>query len=157
MSLDFTFTHHEFVRLFSITSDPFAILLKLKTNAPGMVDFLSGTGFLVDQNGNPLEAPMDLGSASRNDGSLAAGLYPLLPGDLQRPLDFFGIHFDLTLPFAPSVSITSEQFRLRSDVDGPFGVGPGVPRDIFVPDTADPIYLFGIGLAGLLAVRFKFA
>src|SRR6266581_297340 len=83
LSLDFTFSHGEFVRLFTITSNPFVGLLKLQTNSPGMLDFLNGTGFLVDQHGNPLEQPQQLGSASGDNGSLAAGLFPLLPGDLQ--------------------------------------------------------------------------
>ena len=89
LSLDFTFSHGEFVRLFTVTSSPFVALLKLQTNSPGMVDFLSGTGFLVDQQGNPLQPPQQLGSAAGNNGLLAAGLFPLLPGDLSRPLDFF--------------------------------------------------------------------
>ena len=110
LSLDFTFSHGEFVRLFTITSNPFVGLLKLQTNSSGMLDFLNGTGFLVDQQGNPLQQPQQLGSAAGNNGSLAAGLFPLLPGDLQRPFDFFGVHLDLTLPVAPSISITGEDF-----------------------------------------------
>src|SRR5438270_7804891 len=114
LSLDFTFSHSEFVRLFTVTSSPFVALLKLQTNSSSMVDFLSGTGFLVDQQGNPLQQPQQLGSASGNNGLLAAGLFPLLPGDLQRPLDFFGIHFDLTLPTNRFVVITGEDFMFKS-------------------------------------------
>jgi len=88
LSLDFTFSNGEFVRLFTITSTPFVALLKLQTDSPGMVDFLSGTGFLVDQHGNALQPPQQLGSAAGDNGLLAAGLFPLLPGDLSRPLDF---------------------------------------------------------------------
>src|SRR6266446_10252483 len=80
LSLDFTFSHGEFVRLFTITSSPFMALLKLQTNSSGTVDFLHGTGFLVDEHGNPLEQPQRLGSASGSNGWLAAGLFPLLPG-----------------------------------------------------------------------------
>ena len=92
LSLDFTFSHGEFVRLFSVTSTPFVALLKLQTSSSSNVDFLSGTGFLVDQQGNPLQQPQQLGSASGDNGLLAAGLFPLLSGDLSRPLDFFGVH-----------------------------------------------------------------
>jgi hypothetical protein len=152
LSLDFTFSRGKFVRLFSITSAPFTGLLKLHTNSPGMLDFLNGTGFLVDQNGNPLQPPQQLGSASRNNGSLAAGLFPLLPGDLQRPLDFFGIHFDLTLPVAPSISITRENFLLTSDTNGPFGVGPGVNPDI-VPDQGSALLLLSLASLGLIPAR----
>ena len=115
LSLDFRFSPGEFVRLFSITSNPFVARLKLQTNSPGRLPFLNGTGFLVDQHGNPLQQPQQLGSASEDNGSLGAGLLPLLPGGLQRPLDFFGIHFDRTLPVSPSISITGEEFLFRSD------------------------------------------
>src|SRR5947209_1680566 len=74
LSLDFRFSKREFVRLFTITSDPFEALLKLQTNSPGMLDFLNGTGFMVDKHGHPLEQPQQLGSVSLDDGSLAAGL-----------------------------------------------------------------------------------
>jgi len=117
-----------------------------------MVDFLSGTGFLVDQEGNPLQPPQQLGSASGDNGLLAAGLFPLLPGDLSRPLDFFGIHFDLTLPVSPSLSITGEEFLFKSNGNAPFGVGPGVPSDI-VPDGGRTAVLLSITLAGLISMR----
>src|SRR5947208_1648820 len=152
LSLDFTFSHGEFVRLFTVTSNPFVALLKLQTNSPGMVDFLSGTGFLVDQQGNPLQPPQQLGSAAGNNGLLAAGLFPLLPGDLSRPLDFFGIHFDLTLPVSPFVSITGEEFLFKSDGNAPFGVGPGVPTDI-VPETGSTLLLLSLALFGPISMR----
>lgn len=150
LSLDFTFSNGKFVRLFTITSNPFVALLTLQTNGSGMLGFLDGTGFLVDQQGNPLQQPQQLGSASGDNGSLAAGLFPLLPGGLQRPLDFFGIHFDLTLPVNSSISITGAEFRLMSD--GPFGVGPGVPRDI-VPDQGSTLLLLSLGALGLILAR----
>jgi hypothetical protein len=151
LSLDFTFSHGEFVRLFTITSRPFIALLKLQTNGTEFGRF-GGTGFLVDQHGNPLQPPQQLGIASGNNGLLGASLLPLLPGDLQCPLDFFGIHFDLTLPRDPLVSITGEQFLLMSNPNGPFGIGPGVPPD-FVPDSGSTLLLFGIASFGLLALR----
>jgi hypothetical protein len=154
LSLDFTFSHGEFVRLFTVTSNPFVALLKLQTNSAGMVDFLSGTGFLVDQQGNPLQQPQQLGSASGNNGLLAAGLFPLLPGDLSRPLDFFGIHLDLTLPVSPFVSITGEEFLFESDSNAPFGVGPGVPADI-VPDTGTTLFLLSLALLGPILARVR--
>jgi hypothetical protein len=154
LSLDFTFSHGEFIRLFSVTSNPFVALLKLQTNSSGMVDFLSGTGFLVDQHGNPLEQPQLLGSASGDNGSLAAGLFPLLPGDLQRPLDFFGVHFDLTLPMALSTSITGEKFMFKSQGNGPFGVGPGIPSDI-VPDHSSTLVLLSLALLGPILARVR--
>lgn len=152
LSLDFRFSHGEFVRLFTVTSNPFVALLKLQTNSPGTLDFLHGTGFLVDRHGNPLDQPLQLGSAAGSNGSLAAGLFPLLSGDLPRPLDFFGIHLDLKLPPARSISITGEEFLFMSDRNAPFGVGPGVPTDI-VPDPGSTLFLLSLALLGPILAR----
>lgn len=152
LSLDFRFSNGEFVRLFTITSTPFLALLKLQTNSSGMFDCPgpdcpSGTGFLVDQHGNALQPPQELGSAGGD--LLAASLQPLIPVDLSRPLDFFGIHFDLTLPVRLSVAITGEEFLFESADKTPFGVGPGVPSDI-VPDSGSTCLLLCLGVIGLL-------
>ena len=152
LSLDFTFSHGEFVRLFTATPAPFVALLKLQTSSSSQVDFLSGTGFLVDQQGNPLQQPQQLGSASGDNGLLAAGLFPLLAGDLSRPLDFFGVHFDLTLPTSPLIVITGEDFLFKSGGNAPFGVGPGVPADI-VPESGRTALFLAITLAGLISMR----
>src|ERR1700750_2880400 len=85
VSLDFFFSSGEFVRLFSITSDSFHAQITLQTSGMGQVGFLSGTGFLFDQHGNPLDPEQDLGSASGDDGSMAAGLFPLFGSGLPRP------------------------------------------------------------------------
>jgi hypothetical protein len=156
LSLDFLFSGAQFVRLFSVTSD-FEVSVKLQTNSVGLVGFVDGTGFLSDQFGNPLQPPQVLGSASSSDGSMLAGLFPLFAGGgaPSQPFDFFAVHFDLSLPNNSSFEITGSEFELLSVAGGPFGVGPGVPNDI-VPDTADSIYLLGIGLVGLLVAHLKF-
>ena len=154
LSLDFFFLNGKFVRLFSATSNTFDILITLQTNGAGQVGFLDGTGYLFDQQGNPLDAPQMLGSASGN-GSMAAGLLPLLAGGLQRPLDFFGVHFDLILPNNPSIAITSSDFGLLSAPGAPFGIGPGVPRDITTPDTGSSFILLCLGTLGLMLVRMR--
>jgi hypothetical protein len=154
LSLDFSFSNAEFVRLFSITSDSFHAQISLQTNGMGQVGFLSGTGFLFDQNGNPLDAAQDLGSASGNDGSMAAGLFPLFGSGLPRPSDFFGVHLDLTLPNNPLVAITSSGFTFSSDSGFPFGVGPGVPPDI-TPDLGSSFLLLCLGSIGLILVRMR--
>jgi hypothetical protein len=155
LSLDFLFLNGKFVRLFNATSNTFDILITLQTSGAGQVGFLDGTGYLFDQQGNPLDAPQVLGSASGNNGSMAAGLFPLLGGGLQRPLDFFGVHFDLILPNDPSVTITSSDFGLLSDPGAPFGIGPGVPRDITTPDTGSSFLLVCLGSLGLMLVRMR--
>jgi hypothetical protein len=156
LSLDFSFLNGEFVRLFSITSDSFHAQISLQTSGMGQVGFLSGTGFVFDQHGNPLDSAQDLGSASGDDGSMAAGLFPLFGSGLPRPSDFFGVHLDLTLPNNPSVAITSSGFTLLSDSGFPFGVGPGIPPDITTPDSGTSFLLLCLGLIGLIPVRMRF-
>jgi hypothetical protein len=151
LSLDFIFTNGNFARLFTVTTDTFASRITLQTNGIGVVGFLSGTGYLLDQQGNPLTPPTDLGSASGSDGSLDAGLFPLLSGALAKPLDFFGVHYDLTLPTNLIVSLTSGQFELvaaGASKSDRFGIGPGVPSDI-IPEFGGTILLFIIGLTFL--------
>ena len=98
------------------------------------------------------------GSASGSDGSLSLGFYPLLKDkdgthntDLLRPFDFYGIHYDLTLPDLndPSIQITLGQLMLSSAPGGVFGIGPGLPRDV-VPESGSTVLL--LGMAGLLVV-----
>jgi len=158
LSLDFTFSHGEFVRLFTITSPSFEVLLSLQTNGSGPLDFLQGSGYLIDSQGSAIPGFGVTGSASGNS-LLGIGLFPLLKdingtpnNDLPRPLDFSGIHFDLTLPLDQFVSITGEQFSLISDRNHPFGIGPGVPIDI-VSDQGSTLLLLSIGLLGLVRLR----
>ena len=149
------FLSGKFVRLFSITSDSFHAQITLQTSGMGQVGFLSGTGVLFDQHGNPLDAEQDLGSASGDDGSMAAGLFPLFGPGLPRPSDFFGVHLDVTLPNNPVVAITSSDFTLSSDSGFPFGVGPGVPPDITTPDLGSSFLLLCLGSIGLILVRMR--
>jgi len=158
LSLDFSFPG-KFVRLFSVTSDTFDIQITLQTQGGGQVGFLDGTGYLVDSQGIAIPGFGVTGSASGPD-LLTIGLFPLLKDingtpndDLTRPLDFFGVHFDLILPNNPSVAITSSDFELVSNPGEPFGIGPGVPRDI-VPDAGSSFFLLILGsLAAVLAAR----
>lgn len=155
LSLNFLFTKGEFVRLFSVTQAPFDVSITLQTNGLGLVGFLSGTGYLLDQHGNPIGSPQVLGSASGNDGTMSVGLFPLLSGQLPRPLDFFGVHFEWMLPTNPLVAITGGEFQLITaglNHDDKFGIGPGVPTDI-VPDGGDTLMLFALALGALLATR----
>src|SRR4029077_18135599 len=70
LSVDFVFTSSEFVRLFTGTTD-FSVLMTLQTSSSSFVGFLSGTGYLSNSRGNPLEAPETLGSASSSNGSIS--------------------------------------------------------------------------------------
>ncbi len=155
IGLDFTWGAGKFIRLFTVTDSSFATLLTFQTSGSGLVGFLQGTGYLVDQNGHALGGSLDLGSASGNDGSLTVGMFPLISGAVSRPLDFFGLHFDLQLPSDRSISITGGQLELTTSGGRPtdkFGVGPGVPADI-VPDSGFTAVLLGLGFAPLLGLK----
>jgi hypothetical protein len=147
LSLDFVFANSEFARLFTVTTS-FEVSVSLQTNGTGLVGFLDGTGYLTDQNGGPLHAPQALGSASSSDASMTAGLFPL--SSVSTPLDDYGVHFDLLFPLNPSLEITGGEFRLYAYGDsGPYGVGPGVPRNI-VPEGGDTAILLAISLTGIV-------
>jgi hypothetical protein len=152
LSFDLAFSNNEFVRLFTITSPSFDVLLSLQTNGSGPLDFLQGSGYLIDSQGNAIPGFGVTGSASGND-LLSIGLFPLLKdingtpnNDLPRPLDFSGIHFDLMFPDvgSPSVQVTGGQLELVSNPGEVFGIGPGIPRDI-VPDSGSTFFLLALG------------
>jgi len=159
MSFDLAIANSDFVRLFTATSSLFDVSIKLQTNGTTKHDFLQGTGFLVDSQGMSIPGYGVTGSASGHD-LLAIRLFPLLKdkngtpnNDLPRPLDFFGIHFDLTFPDAhnPAIQVTGGEFRLFSN-SGAFGIGPGIPADI-VPDAGSALLLLAISLTGLMGAR----
>jgi hypothetical protein len=146
LSLDFLFTNAKFVRLFTVTDPGFAILITLNTSGSGVVGFLDGTGYLLNQSGGALGMPQPLGSASGDDGSMSAGLFPLLSGQFSTPLDFFGVHTNLLLPTNSSITVTGGEFQLVSvgaNKQDVFGIGPGVPRNI-VPDSGSTLLLLSV-------------
>jgi hypothetical protein len=157
MSIDLTISNSKFVRLFTITSPSFDVSITLQTNGTNSHEFLHGTGYLVDSQGMAIPGFGVSGSASGDD-LLGIRLFPLLKdkngtpnNDLLRPLDFFGIHFDLTFPNAhnPSIQVIGGEFGLSSDPEKVFGVGPGLPRDI-VSDSGSTLLLLIVGMIGLL-------
>jgi hypothetical protein len=140
LSVDFVFTP-EFVRLFTMTTD-FSVFMTLQTS--GSVGSFSGTGYLTDSLGQPLEPVETLGGASSST-ALAVGLLPTV----GRPFTFYGVHLDLTF-LTNSAVVTGGQFELLSNT-GPFGIGPGLPADI-VPDTGSTAILLGLGFFGIILV-----
>ena len=160
VSVDFLFTNNEFARIYTATSPSFDALLILQTNGSGLLGFLSGTGYLIDADGNAIPGFGITSSASGDDASLALGLFPLLkdkngtPNDqLKKPFDFYGVHYDFTFPSNPSLEVTGGQFLLDGQ-GSPFAIGPGhIPADITVPDQGSTFLLLTLGLLGLVACR----
>jgi len=165
VSVDFLFTNNEFVRLFTATQPSFDASLNLQTNGATFLGFLEGTGYLIDSQGHAIPGFGVTGGASGNDGSLGIDLLPLLkdadgtPNDqLQRPLDFYGVHFDFTFPSNPSLHVTGGQFSLGATGPfTPFAIGPGsIPADIVtVPDSGSTAVLLGVAFIVLVALRNK--
>jgi len=157
LSLDFTFSNNEFVRLFSNTAPLFEVGVTLLTNAgtfPGVVTNTSA--YLVDQNGNALPGFGVVGRSDSSAGSTSMGFFPLLSDldgtpnpSLAFPLDFYGVHFGFTLPNDPSVSVVGADFALfgNGGRNSQFAVGPQVP------DRGDTWLLLLIGMSGMLALR----
>ena len=149
LSLNFVFTHN-FVRLIPLTGEDFDIALSLDTNANGLPGFASGTGFIFDQAGNPLQPPERLGSAASDTGAIFLGLFPLLDG-APANAPFYGLHMDITLPNNPGFEIISEHLQLLGGhiqgVDqGQFGIGP------HVADNGSTLALFAFALLALRAL-----
>jgi len=162
ISVDFYFANNGFVRIFTKTAPLFDVLVNLDTNGSGLLGYLHGSGYLIDAQGNAIPGFGVTGSASGDDGSLGIGLFPLLKDDsgtpnqnLARPLDFYGVHYDLTLPMANSwVEVTGGQILLADNgIFTPFAIGPGrIPRDI-VPDSGSTFMLLVLGFGLVIAAR----
>jgi hypothetical protein len=162
--VDFVFSNDAFVRLFNQyfvpggsvqgigTSSSLDISLSLQTSGSGLVGFLRGTGYIFDRAGNPIPGYGVTGSASSDQGAMFIGLFPLARDqngapntDLLRPLDFYGVHFNLILPEVPSLKVTGADFAIF-DPFHEFGIGPNIPLDIPEPSA--------FAFAGLVALAY---
>ena len=164
VSVDFHFANNGFARIFTKTAPSFDALVSRQTNGSGFLPFLQGSGYLIDAQGNAIPGFGVTFGVSGNDASLAIGLFPLLKDengtpnqDLPRPLDFYGVHYDLTFPVvSSSVEITGGQFLLADNgIFTPFAIGPGrIPQDITsVPETGSSFLLLALGFGGIIAAR----
>jgi len=147
LSLDFLFPSPEFVELFSSTSSSFEVSLALQTNAgtfPGFVT--NASSYLLAQDGSAIPGANQIGRSDSSGGATFVGLFPLPPASGTFPLDFYGVHFNFTLPDDPAVSITGSNFTLFT---GPFEVGPHVPDS----DSTLPL----LTLSAFIMVGFQWA
>ena len=155
-AVDFLFANNAFVRLFTITDRSFCANLNLQTSASELVGFLQGTAYLIDAHGSAIPGYGITGSASSSDGSMAIGFFPFFKdqdgtpnAELKKPLDFYGVHFDITFPVDPSFEVTGGQFFLTSG-ETIFGIGPNIPADI-VPDAGNTALYLGLAILLLFA------
>ncbi len=155
LSVDLSFGSNKFVRIFSNSSSAFSALIILQTNGVGIPGFLEGTGYLIDARGNAIPGIGVTGSASGDDGTLSIGLFPLLRDEtgapntgVQRPVDFYGVHYDITLPTRPLSAVVGAQLILAGD-GKPFGIGPDVPADNGSPSQTS-VVLANISTRGVV-------
>jgi hypothetical protein len=79
LSIDFSFSGNEFVRLLANTTSLFEVALTLRTNAgnfPGVVT--DPSGYLVDKNGNAIPNAGVTATTQGSNGTTFVGLFPLL-------------------------------------------------------------------------------
>lgn len=156
VSFDFSFGNNKFVRLFTASSSGFSAAIILQTNGIGVLGFPQGTGYLIDGRGNAIPGIGVTGSAAGDDGSLSISLFPLLRDEtgaphagLPRPLDFYGIHFDVTFPNRPLNVVIGGQLVLVGNGKS-FGIGPGLPADINLGGGSTSVTLANISTRGLV-------
>jgi hypothetical protein len=155
LSINFSFSGHEFVRLFSNTTPLFEVGVTLNTNAGTSPGFVTDpSGYLIDQNGNAIPNAGVTGTAQSSNGTTSVGLFPLLLDSsgtpnpaLTFPLDFYGVHFSFNLPNDRSVTVVGANFTL-------FGRGSGSQFAVEpLPDSGSAFLLFSIATGMLLAGR----
>ena len=157
VSLDFIFKNGKFVRLYKGSSTAFNALIELQTTGSGLLGFLNGTGYLIDAHGKAIPGYTVTGSASGNDGTLGIGFFPLLRDKtgapfvwLQRPIDFYGVHYEFTLPSSSLNAVVGGHFFLVGN-GKPYGIGPGpsLPADI-LPASRPLVNLVNISTRALV-------
>lgn len=115
--------------------------LFIQTNAGTDPGAMSGSGYVLDQNGNPLETALTLGSSTGSNGEISVGLFPF-EGLPFQTLVHYGVHFDVTYPVDSSVTVTSAYLRLY-DYDCAYPWGK--PIDIApLPEPATGVLLLVI-------------
>ena len=123
-AFDIRFANDSFVRLFPGVPPDFSIGFNLFTTfLPGgtLTPPLSISLYPIDSTGAPLGPPMGFSTSGRPQGFSGVGT----AAGITTPLDFFGIHVELTLPSLPGASVTGARFSFVPN-GIPYAVGPGV-------------------------------
>jgi hypothetical protein len=94
-------------------------------------DFLTGSSYLLGQNGMPLVAPGPIESACGNSSSVypagfvgvtpspLTALYAEVGGAPAAPYTFYGVHFDLTYPNVPGATVSDGQMSVDLEAGVP--------------------------------------
>jgi hypothetical protein len=160
IAVDILFTNDKFIRIFTL-SPQVDLGLVFATNAGGYPGFFGpGTGCLIDANGNYFGSG-SFGRAMSSSGEIIGGLFPGMMedgssnGELDtRPFDFYGVHYEFSLPVNAGIVVTSATFNVYMSSNQILGVGPNIPTDI-VPEPSTML-LFGCSLIGLFGIRKRF-
>jgi hypothetical protein len=154
LSLDFTFTNNEFLRLYPAKHYNFEVFPWLLVSGTGTMNSPSGEAWTVGVNGERNSAISTFSAVSlTDDGSLFAlplgYIFPYFADSTGKkfnttyPFDIYSLHFDLLLGNNPDFQIESATLFLGGAGSRSFGIGP------HVPDSGASILLFAMGLGAI--------
>src|SRR6266550_1209790 len=125
LSLDLVFSDNGFVRLFKNTSSTFLFLPMLDVFGAGTINNPTGTGYLFNKEGNPISSVTSFGGSVTTDPGGEAfrfalgGFFPLLADEIGKPgedgpfpLDIYGAHLDITMPYGSAFNVTGGELGL---------------------------------------------
>ncbi len=133
LSLDLVLTNAVRARLFLLATDQLGVQLIVHTNAatfPGNAG--PTTGFLLNADGTPLDAPITAGRSQGSNGTFSMGLGSFTPALLggANVIDISGVHFDTTFPNNTGGAVTDAQlhFSIHPDNRIEFGTATQLPE-----------------------------
>ena len=162
VSLDLIFSGDGFVRLLKSTNSTFLLLPMLDVFGAGTINNPTGSGYLFDKAGNPISSVTSFGGSVTIDPGGEAfrfalgGFFPLLadetgkPGeDGPFPLDIYGAHLDITMPYGSAFNVTGGQLGLFPNASEPwhnkFQIGD-------VPDSGGTLLLAFVAVVLLFSL-----
>src|SRR5438874_387668 len=154
VSLDLVFSGNSFVRLFKSTNSTFLLLPMLDLFGAGTINNPTGSGYLFDKAGNPINSVTSFGgSVTTNPGGEEfrlglGGFFPLL-ADGAFPPDIYGAHLDITLPNDSTFDVIGGEIGLFPNTSQPwhnhFQIGD-------VPDSGCTLFLAVIAVVLLCSL-----
>jgi len=162
VSLDLVFSGNGFVRLFKNTNSTFLLLPMLDVFGAGTINNPTGTGYLFDKEGNSISSVTSFGGSVTTDPGGEAfrlalgGFFPLLADETGRPgedgpfpLDIYGAHLDITMPYGSAFNVTGGELGLFPNASQPwhnqFQIGD-------VPDSGGTLLLAFVAVVLLFSL-----